>query len=62
MEATSAIAAAGIHGEERTPKKRQPDYAQRNALDESQRSVMETVARALWPMAKRLCTIRQMAG
>ena len=62
MEANSATAAAGIYREERTPKKRQPDYAQRNALDESQRSAMETAARALWPMAKRLCTIRQMAG
>ena len=43
MEANSANAAAGIYREERTPKKRQPeDYAQRNALDESQRSAIET--------------------
>ena len=35
MEKDSAAVAAGIHGEERTPQKRQPDDVKRYAVDES---------------------------
>ncbi len=42
--------------------KRQPDDAERNALDESQWSAMETTSKALRSLAKRLCPFRQVAG
>ena len=51
----------GIYREERTPTERQPDDAERYAVDESQWSTMETASRALRPLAKRLCPFRQVA-
>ena len=63
QQSVSRLICGLVHiSEERTPTERQPDDAQRNALDESQRSAMETAAKAVRPMAKRLCPICQMAG
>ena len=58
METHSATAASGIHREERTPRKRQPDDIEWYALDESQRSAMETTSKALWSLAERFAKWR----
>ena len=47
--------------EERTPTERQPDDAERYAVDESQRSAVETASRTLRPLAKRLRSFCQVA-
>ena len=57
-----ATAATGKNGKERTAQKRQPDDVEWYALDQSQRSAMETNARALWTLAECFFPIRQMAG
>ena len=62
MEEDCATAATGKNGEERTPEKRQPEDVEWYALDQSQRSAMETNARAVWTMAECLFPIRQVAG
>ena len=62
MEAYSTTAAAGIYREERTPTERQSDGVERYAVDESQRSVMETASRTLQPLEKCLRSFCQVAG
>ena len=62
QQSVSRLICGLVHiSEERTPTERQPDDAERYAVDESQRSAVETASRTLRPLAKRLRSFCQVA-